>query len=88
MEKSTQPSRVIQSSELSLRILRGGGGGVKISRLQQTMKLLCLLFSARHETNSDTLCFFIRTFFYKNVEAEFCLKFKNILRTLPRMRVG
>ena len=22
-------------------------------------------------------------FFYKNVEAEFCLKFKNILKTLP-----
>ena len=28
--------------------------------------------------------FFYKNLFYKNVEAEFCLKFKNILRTLPR----
>ena len=32
--------------------------------------------------------FFYKNLFYKNLEAEFCLKFKNILRTLPRLRVG
>ena len=31
---------------------------------------------------------FYKNLFYKNVEAEFCLKFKNILRTLARLRVS
>ena len=41
-----------------------------------------------NEVRINTLFLFIRTFFYKNVEAEVCLKFKNILRKLPRLRVG
>ena len=40
------------------------------------------------EELGHTLCFFYKNLFYKNVEAEFCLKFKNILRTLPRLRVS
>ena len=35
-----------------------------------------------------TTLFFYKNLFYKNVEDEFCLKFKNSLRTLPRLRVG
>ena len=32
--------------------------------------------------------FLYKNLFYKNVEDEFCLELKNILRTLPRLRVG